>query len=354
MYRETDELKRFQDSIVTPIKAPAKASAVWKVRVMKGNIIMRESAWMKNVIVNRWWDHLATYGSTSGIKGFIAGAGTSSPLETDTGLQSYLGGGNSFQSVQQIVNSTVSPRSTTTVVRIRAGEGAVVGNVAELALYFATGSSSVNPSNSVQIANRVRVTDETGAPTTIPVANDEFLEIECRTTWFAIDGVTGIWELSNKGVLETYNYEIRPVAMFYATLWGTIGTTGLWNPSSLLAVDTANQPQYCKALTQATFVDPSASNSSGVPGWGDGVNNFTQRNILTPYVPGSKATHQRIRLPLNNGNHPAPGIRSLMLSLSGYSPSQPWCCHQMLLETPFVKTGNEILDIPLSVIRGNA
>ncbi|WP_313319596.1 hypothetical protein [Stenotrophomonas sp.] len=358
MFRESDNLKRFQDSIVTDIKAKAVASARWKVRAMKGNMILRETPWMKNVIVNRWWDSLATTLGSLGFKGFIAGAGTATPAVTDTALQSYLGGGNAFQSASTVINSTVAPRSMTTSVTIRGAEGAVVGNVAELALYWGSTGGTQAPSNTVSICNRVRVTDELGAPTTIQVQADEFLEITCEMTWFAIDGATGVWQMMDKGVLKTFNYEIRPVSM-NSNAWKTIGINSSvvpFNPSSYISTASTSSYNSPKALAQTTFVNPSATGASNTeaPGWNVASNAFDSNQLLEAYVPGSRTTKQRIRLPLNNGNLAAPGIRSIMIPFGDTSANSCWCVHQMLLDGPFVKTSNELLDMPITVVRDNA
>ncbi|HEY8354778.1 MAG TPA: hypothetical protein VIK69_07175, partial [Methylophilaceae bacterium] len=101
---------------------------------------------------------------------------------------------------------------------------------------------------------------------------------------------------------------------------------------------------------QTTFDDPS---SSSPPAGRSASNNFTSR-VDAPYVPGSKERLQTIRLPLNNGNIAAPGIRSINLALSHTANTNSWCVHQMLLDGPFLKLPTQVFDLPVTVAMDNA
>ena len=351
----TDAQKRIFDNIINPVKVGPRVKGRFKLRAMKGNIIMRESAWCPNIIVNGAFDYWFQNTNNIGIMGFVAGAGTATPQPTDTSLQSFLGGGGLVEEGWVTKNTTVSPRSITVGVRIRASEGAVVGNVAEIAL--CRGTSGI-PNNSTPIFNRARVVDEMGNPTTITVLSDEFLEVIYEITFYAIDGATGTLTINIDGTPTNFDYEIRPISMNNGTWWGISGgvLTGAWvrfNPSGLLKISTGNEP-ICHVTNQTTFGDPSSSSSPA--GW-SASNNFTSR-VDAPYVPGSKERLQTIRLPLNNGNIAAPGIRSINLSLIHTSGSGAdnlsWCVHQMLLDGPFLKPATHIFDLPVTVAMDNA
>src|SRR5690606_4630487 len=118
----TDAQKRIFDNVINPVIVGTRVKGRFKLRAMKGNIIMRETPWCPNIIVNGAFDFWLQYASAIGIMGFVAGAGTSTPQPTDTALQSFLGGGGSVQEGWVTKNTTVSPRSITVGVRIRAGE----------------------------------------------------------------------------------------------------------------------------------------------------------------------------------------------------------------------------------------
>lgn len=358
MFRDyTDDEKRALDSIIRPAKIKQGVSGRFKLRAMKGNIIMRETAWCPNIIVNGAFDYWLQNVTTTGIMGFVAGAGTSTPQPTDTSLQSFLGGGGSVEEGWVTKNTTVSPRSITLGVRIRGGEGAVVGNVAEIALCRGT---SGTPNNSTPIFNRARVVDELGNPTTVTVLSDEILEVIYEITLYAIDGATGTLTINIDGTPTNFDYEIRPISMNSTSWWGISGEvigTGTsayvqFNPSGLLRATTVAPQRSCHVTNQTTFGDPSAS--SNPDGYITSVQ-FTSR-VNAPYVPGSKERLQTIRLPLNNGNIAAPGIHSINLVLDyiGSTTIGSWCVHQMLLDGPFLKLNTHVFDLPITVSMDNA
>lgn len=350
----TDNEKRILDSVIRPVSMKPRVAARFKLRAMKGDFIVRESAWSKNLIVNGWLDRMfQNPNSSTVIAGFLAGSGTSAPAVTDTALQSYLGGGNSFQEAWATVNSTASPRSKTHGIRIRGDEGAVVGNVSEIALYYGD-SGALSPNSTRSIINRARVTDEFGSPTSITVLSDEFLEVAWEFTIYAIEGATGTLTINIDGTPTNFDYEIQPVSMNSTTWWGAnLSATTDYSTFVLSGVPSARTGSSSGASSvtgESTFSDPSASGSPD--GYSTG-NNFTSR-VLGTYTPGTPSRLTTIRLPLNNGNLSAPGIRSINITLSGGSANAQWFAHQVLLDGPFVKPPTHVFDLPINVAMGNA
>lgn len=349
----TDAQKRLFDNIITPVKVGPRVKGRFKLRAMKGNIIMRESAWCPNIIVNGTFNYWLQNVNNIGIMGFVAGAGTSTPQATDTSLQSFLGAGGTVEEGWVTRNSTVSPRSVTFGVRIRGNEGAVVGNVAEIALCRGTTGT---PNNSSPIFNRARVVDELGNPTAITVLSDEFLEVIYEFTLYAIEGATGTLTINIDGTPTNFDYEIRPINMNNTTWWGANPTvqTGSWvefHRSGLLAFTTGGTGSIGSHVTGETaFGDPSASSA---PAGFSSSNYFTSR-VEAPYVPNSKERLQTIRVPLNNGNIAAPGVRSINLALGRTGNASAWCVHQVLLDGPFEKKPTHIFDLPVTVAMDNA
>lgn len=359
MFRDyTDDEKRALDSITRPAKIKQGVSARFKLRALKGEVILRESGWSKNLIVNSWFDWLfQNESANTGFMGFVAGAGTATPDVTDTQLQSFLGGGGQFQDAWLTTNSTVIPRGFTIGVRCRAAEGAVVGNVAEIAM--CRGTTGV-PNNSSPLINRARVLDEMSAPTTVAVASDEILEVIYEFTFYAIEGATGTLTINIDGTPTDFDYEIRPVSMNHTNSWqkdalifGGVDSSSSYvpfGPSAFPSVSTANNPSRCYVTGETTFGDPSSSSTP--PGY-SASNVFTSR-VNGPYTPGSRTRDFIIRLPLNNGNIAAPGIRSINLVLyEGYS-GNGWCCHQVLLDGPFLKPNTHVFDLPITVSMDNS
>lgn len=351
----TDAQKRLLDNIINPVKMGPRVKGRFKLRAMKGDIIMRETPWCPNIVVNGYFDRLFD-GTISYVKGFLAGAGTSTPAVTDTALQSYLGGGNSMQESWHVINSTVSPRSVTLGYRIRGAEGAVVGNVSEVGLYSGSGIVAESPASNRPLINRARVTDELGNPTSITVLSDEFLEVVWEFVFYAIDGATGTLTINIDGTPTNFDYEIRPIAMNYLSYWnvstGTNSNYRLIGPSPWLVASTEGSNAISKVTADASFIAPSASS---LPPGHVTANNFTGRTAAA-YVPGSLNRTFALRLPLNNGNM---NVRSIIL-LSGAASSIyggtniGTMTHQVLLDGPFEKKPTHIFDLPVNVSMGNA
>lgn len=340
--------------VISPISGRLPMETDYVVRKYRGDIITGEYK-AKNLLLNGFFDALLDISTATHINGVVFGAGTATPFETDTALQSYLGGGNSFQAQGVIRNSTVSPLSVTNWVTIRCNEGAVVGNVSELGIYRSTSSSAVPPSSSVDLATRARIVDEMGSPTTIPVGADEFLEVTFYWTVYLMNGVTGTLTINILGTPTNFDYEIRPISMQNTTLvpefkGGTFpSNTGTRNLTMGFFASSANIASSV-VTGETSFGDPSES--SLPPNQNIAANRFT---TITqgPYTPGSKQRTFTLRLPLNNGNIASPGIRSFNLETGGPSASQ-WFMHQVLLDGPFQKMPGQIFDLPIQVTLGNA
>src|SRR5690606_15999221 len=172
-------------------------------------------------------------------------------------------------------------------------------------------------------------------------------EVIYEITLYAIDGATGTLTINIDGTPTNFDYEIRPISMNNTSWWGISGSSN-FNPSGLLSAATTDFT--CHVTGQATFGDPSASSA---PAGFSASNRFTSR-VLAPYVPGSKERLQTIRLPLNNGNIAAPGIRSINLALNSIGSTSSWCVHQMLLDGPFLKAPTQVFDLPVTVAMDNA
>lgn len=342
-------------NIISPISGRLPMATDYVVRKYRGDIITGEYK-AKNLLLNGFFDELLNMSTSTYIKGVVFGAGTATPTETDTALQSYLGGGNTFQAQGVIRNSTVNPLSVTNWVTIRCNEGAVVGNVSELGIYRSSGSGAVNPSSGVDLATRARIVDGMGSPTTITVASDEFLEVTFYWTVYLMDGVTGTLTINLLGTPTNFDYEIRPISMQNTTLVREFMTTSLPTSGGTrdltmgFLVGSAGNIEFSGVTGETSFGDPSAS--AAPPNQGIAANKFT---TITqgPYTPGSKQRTFTLRLPLNNGNIDSPGIRSFNLQ-TGRPADSRWFMHQVLLDGPFQKMAGQVFDLPIQVTLGNA
>lgn len=345
-------------NILSPISGRLPMATDYVVRKYRGDIITGEYK-AKNLLLNGFFDALLDISTPTHINGVVFGAGTAMPSETDTALQSYLGGGNSFQAQGVIRNSTVSPLSVTNWVTIRCAEGAVVGNVSELGIYRSSSSAPVAPSSGVALATRARIVDGAGSPTTITVSSDEFLEVTFYWTVYLMDGVTGTLTINLLGTPTDFDYEIRPISMQNTDLVANFHgyTLPSNNPTRELTMGfytgTSSSVFISGVTGETSFGDPSSS--ANPPGQTNASNKFT---TITPgpYTPGSKQRTFTLRLPLNNGNIASPGIRSFNLQTGGPAAifDSLWFMHQVLLDGPFQKMAGQIFDLPIQVTLGNA
>lgn len=341
--------------VISPISGRLPMETDYVVRKYRGDIITGEYK-AKNLLLNGFFDALLDISTATHINGVVFGAGTATPFETDTALQSYLGGGNSFQAQGVIRNSTVSPLSVTNWVTIRCAEGAVVGNVSELGIYRSTSESALAPSSTRALATRARIVDGAGLPTTITVASDEFLEVTFYWTVYLMDGVTGTLTINLLGTPTNFDYEIRPISMQNTALVSNFHNANTF-PSPVgtrdltmgFVVGTANNVLNSGVTGETSFGDP---NSSDVPPNHNIASNKFTTITAGSYTPGSKQRTFTLRLPLNNGNIASPGIRSFNL-VTGRG-TLPWFLHQVLLDGPFQKMAGQVFDLPIQVTLGNA
>lgn len=343
-------------NIISPISGRLPMATDYVVRKYRGDIITGEYK-AKNLLLNGFFDALLDMGTDTRIKGVVFGAGTATPSESDTALQSYLGGGNSFQAQGVIRNSTVNPLSVTNWVTIRCDAGAVVGNVSELGIYRGSGTGALSPSSGRDLATRARIVDGMGSPTTITVASDEFLEVTFYWTVYLMDGVTGTLTINLLGTPTDFDYEIRPISMQNTTLvpdfvTGTLpSNTGTRDLTMGFYITLTNDVRGCSVTGETSFGDPSASGNP--PNQTIAANKFTSIT-QGPYTPGSKQRAFTLRLPLDNGNIGSPGIRSFNLGTGRQPTSTCWFMHQVLLDGPFQKMAGQIFDLPIQVTLGNA
>lgn len=341
---------RILDNVVNAAKLSHRSVGRFKGRAMKGGVVIEESGWSRNVLLSQWFDFLfsGVIGASDGIAGFLAGAGTANVSETDTSLQAYLGGGNDFQ-FAEVVSKTDAPRGTIVRVRIRAAEGAIVGNVGEVGLYRS--NVTTTPAANRVLINHARLRDTAGNPTAVGVKSDEYFELECEIITYAIEGATGTLTVKIAGVPTDFDYEIRPINMLHIASWPNVSGFGSNNrtyaPTGIPSVATANQ-SMCYVTAETTFGDPG---SSAQPAGYASTNRFATR-VLDNYTAGSKQRLSTIRLPLNNGNIAAPGFRSININFAFGTAA--WGTHQMLLDGPLQKIAGQVFDLPINVSMGNA
>lgn len=343
-----------RDSIVVPPKLPHRMKARFKLARVKASsgLVVEETSWFSNLLLNNFFDDMLSTRENFW-SGFVVGAGTSSPAETDTSLQSYVGGGAFCEEVWTTKNSTVSPRFVTYGMRFRSTEGGAQGNLSEVGMYTgAANNSRTNPSSSVRLYSRARIKDEMGNPTSITVLGDEFLDVYYELTVFALEDVEGTMTINVDGVPSDFDYTLRSVGMENTSLWSDgykIGDLSCMSLSNMtMGFATSNTFGNYGNLRADAATSLLGYNSTGFPSvLSNGV--FVYRDQGS-YTSGAKTRVNNYRLPLNNGNVVS-GIPSLFLSnnRNGVSHMQ----HQLLFDTRVPKVATKLWDLPVRVTLAN-
>lgn len=292
-------------------------------------------------------DYMMANSSTTAINpvGVIFGAGNLAPAESQSALQSRIGTSGAATSIS--ATSTVYPTAPIPYVEHvqvwQSAEGAVVGNISELAL--AVGNITT-PS---RIITRALVKDASGNPITVPVAADEFVRVTYAKRYYSVNGVTGVLNIATPGGPVALDYEIRPVAMTGNYVWNN-SVNDLPSAYPCLGSDTGNFVQYggCGVSAETSFraVDGAALTTAT-------TNRFEMKTAGT-YVNGSKTRTDIIRLSLLSGNIASPGIRSLIIGHGSNNGFARNMVHQVLLSGPFQKLSSQIFDLPMTTTLGNA
>lgn len=318
------------------------------IEKFRGDVCTYAGAETKNLFLINALNQMASNTSLASgmdINGVIFGAGNSEPAEGQAGLDSRIGtsGAYTLVSSDKVINTDARPPYVEVTSVFQSIEGAVVGNIAELALVNGTGAVPT------RILTRALVKDSSGNPTVVPTLSDEFVRVTYKRRYYGIWGLTGELIVNTPTGPLTFDYEVRAVAMNGDYAWGKQREF----PSGRLAVGAGSgnyeQGIGCCVSAASTFtaVDANVKMSSTAS------NRFIVKST-DPYVAGSKRSRQVLQLPLLNGNIASPGIRSLIIGhgdvANAYSLQM---VHQVLLSGAFEKLSSQVLELPVVTVLGN-
>lgn len=142
--------------------------------------VVEESPWFNNIITNQGLDYI---GETSYLYGCRVGAGSATPLATDTALQSSVAYTN-VEVDRTDTYSNTSPYWSAIIITWRFAVGEAAGNLSEVGIFYDSDPNSCG--------SRALILDEFGDPTTITVLSNEILDVtyEART-YMLEDDITG-------------------------------------------------------------------------------------------------------------------------------------------------------------------
>lgn len=289
------------------------------------------------------------------LSNIVVGTGNTPPVVTDTTLEGFVAATRVDQGdlIPNTVNSTVYPRYVTRALKKRFN-GAAIANapLSEVGITI-TPSAGTTVNSTTPLASRALIVDALGSPTSITVLADEFLDITYELTTYALDGVTGSFNINILGTVETFEYEIRPIAMLDSSSWKTpalaVGVRAM--PARSFASAASNTSIGTLAQATSIFEDPSDNQSPS----GSDSDLFTTYKSAPVWDASTMTGSGVLNLPLNNGNHGG-GIRSFLLNFQGgvNSGGRILGYHRMMLDRPLMKTSDHIFEFPITLGLSNA
>jgi hypothetical protein len=181
--------------------------------------VVRETGWFKNLITNQGLDRIGQ--AQDWLKFCQVGTGNTTPANTDTALVTYTAGVVATSAVRAAAGSPDYYAYTTNTYVYTLG--AVVGNMAEVGIGWATSGST--------LFSRALIVDGGGFPTTLPVLVTEQLQVIYQFRVYPpLTDSTGNVTISG----TVYNYTIRAAMIgTYSNLtggsdygWGGFNTSG--------------------------------------------------------------------------------------------------------------------------------
>jgi len=285
--------------------------------VVKRNGEEIDTGWFKNLILNQGLDQLGTDNEV--LAGYArVGTGTTAPAFTDTTLEAQVAASESGPDDTTIVNSGAPNYTTLTTYEYTFTQGAVVGNISEVGVGWATTGAT--------LFSRALIVDNVGTPTTITLTSIDQLIIYYRlnASQPTTDTTTSVTISS-----VSYPYTIRTGnAASFANIGATFqygyGFTKL-NGVTLYGDDAA-----LGAITGTLSGTPIASSGSG---------GFTF--TYPAYTPGSYYRDSTFSVAVGTGNAVG-GIGGIQLTWGAYNSSLQ---NQIVLPTPIPKTNTQVLTI---------
>lgn len=283
--------------------------------------VMRETTVFSNLITNSGFEAIMDSGIRN-IQSFEAGSSSREPSVTDTGIVSLIGSStNTVTFPDTYLAGTGGSYYIVRKFRSRGNEGAIVGNVAEIAIKVMKSSGS--GSGGYPLLSRALVKDSNNNPTTITVLADEYLEIDWVLYQYIMPESSGFINIEVDGVLESFGYQMKPYALNDAVRAG--------DSASVRA----------SMLFEHSVISRDILTGSRKTG--------RDTFISTKGVYSNKSIKYTYSLALNTGNNVS-GINCLYLHFDGFLHSN----YQLVLSRPIMKSPTNKLEIPITFYLDNA
>lgn len=291
------------------MKLLLRIGAEWQLTKLDGKT--REpvlvTPWFKNLVTNIGLDRIGQGGAIG--PNVRIGTGTTAPAASDTQLVAQVASTSTVVGTDSLVNAG-SPNYESTLARtVEFGLGAVVGNMGEIGLGWASSGAT--------LWSRARILDGGGSPTTIAVLSSEILQATYRIRVYpTLTDASGTVDISG----TSYSYVSRVA---------NVGTVrGLsWGP--LIQSATATAHNGALGATTGAPAGSSTSLTATLSAYTDGT---YQRNVV---VSGS----------IGQGNLSG-GISAILTAIAN-SVGQVWLT-QTSFSPAIPKNGTNQLSLPFT------
>lgn len=290
----------------------------------------------------------------------VVGSGTTPPTEADLLLESFVASASKTTgtALAPTINSTEFPRYMTRRIVERINGTAIAGVPLSEVGVTMMGGYTGSANSTTPLMSRALIRDPDGNPTTINVLADEFLDVTWEYTTYALDGVTGSFDINVLGTVETFNYEIRPISMLNNQAWKWDSSqnnyTYLGTGNFPMAIGGTNNLR-CWVSNETEFRSPSDTSFS--------VGSTFSGHVQDPvWDELTKTATGILNLPLGSGN--VGGIRSIFLNFAQGTPTAVsgtvrgggyfLGAHQMLLDKPIPKNAERVFQFPITMGMSNA
>jgi hypothetical protein len=260
----------------------------YKTVLTKGDGTVVESPWFDNIILNTGLDLLGSP-TTGTVLGYLRlGTGTSTPAVTQTNVDAFLVTVNN--NIGNTYTTTGSPNyHSVGTIGYSFAQGAVVGNVTELAVGPLAGSTG-------NCFSRSLIVDNTNTPTALTVT-----AIDQLTVYYKLTVITSVNDFTGSFVIDgvTYNYTGRKTSI-----------------ATLLHVFTSSLNNTFTAITQASSHGTNAALGpiTGQLTTGTNVGNISVFGARDTYTLGSYTCAQEVTYAADAGH--AQPIKGFILSFS--------------------------------------
>lgn len=229
------------------IDLQTKLVGEYRLVVNRADGTVKDSGWFSNLILNQGLDFLGS-SSLGPLRYAHVGTGTSTPVVTQTALDSFLASAQALNSsaANSVVNEGASLYRCTLTYSYAFAQGAVVGNVTEIGV--GTTSTSGN------LFSRARIVDNLGNPTSISVVALDQLTVYYRVRLAPpLTDATGTVTIS--GTSYGYTMRVASVASFAQA-------TSLIQSNAFSAANTVTAFQAGSVLGAITG-SPTSTSSGG-------------------------------------------------------------------------------------------